>query len=99
MMCYLVEFTPEAQIQLIALYRYLAAAASPMVAKHYTQAIVAHCEGLQHFPYRSVSRDDIRPNLRITHYKKRTMIAFAVEGDRVSIIGVFHDGQDYEAAL
>lgn len=98
-MRYLVDFTPEAQAQLIALYRYLAAAASPVVAKHYTQAIVAHCEELQYFPYSGVSREDIRPNLRITHYKKRTVIAFAIAGNQVSVIGVFYGGQDYEAVL
>ncbi len=44
-------------------------------------------------------RDDIRPGLRITHYRKRTVIAFEVNADQVAIIGVFHGGQDYEAAL
>jgi plasmid stabilization system protein ParE len=46
-------------------------------------------------------RDDIRPGLRITHYRKRTVIAFAVDthAQQVSILGVFHGGQDYETAL
>lgn len=96
---YAVVFAPEAQNQLLALYRYLALAASPVVAERYTQAVISHCEALQTFPYRGVCRDDIRPNLRITHYKKRTVIAFAVMEDRVAIIGVFYGGQDYEAIL
>ena len=50
-------------------------------------------------PVRGSMRDDIRPNLRITHYKKRAIIAFEVTSDQVSIIGVFFGGQDYEAAL
>jgi plasmid stabilization system protein ParE len=46
-------------------------------------------------------RDDIRPGLRITNYRKRTVIAFAVDTDaeRVEILGIFHGGQDYEAGL
>lgn len=44
-------------------------------------------------------RDDIRPDLRITHYKKRTVIAFAVVAEQVSIIGMFYGGQDYETIL
>ena len=94
-----VVFTPEAQEQLTALYRYIAAAASPEIAAHYTNAIVAYCESLQDFPHRGTRRDDVRPGLRVTHYKKRAVIAFAVNAELVSVIGVFYGGQDYETAL
>lgn len=66
-----VVFTPEAQEQLVALYRYIAVAASPEIAERYTSAIVTFCEGFQTFPHRGTRRDDIRPGLRITNYKKR----------------------------
>lgn len=98
-MGYTVVFTPEAQEQIISLYRYIATAASPGTAQRYTSAIVSHCEGLRNFPHRGIPRDDIRPGLRITNYKKRTVIAFDVAADQVSIIGVFYGGQDYESAL
>ncbi len=48
---------------------------------------------------RGTMRDDIRPGLRITNYRKRAVIAFSVLGDTVAIIGVFYGGRDYEAAL
>ena len=98
-MQYPVVFTPEAQEQLTALYRYIAAAASPQIAERYTSAIVTYCEGLQTFPHRGTRRDDIRPGLRITNYKKRVVIAFDVDAERVSIIGVFYGGQDFETDL
>ncbi|MDP2242123.1 MAG: type II toxin-antitoxin system RelE/ParE family toxin [Burkholderiales bacterium] len=98
-MQYHVVFTPEAQEQLAALYRYIAAAAAPEIAERYTSAIVAYCEGLQTFPHRGGRRDDIRPGLRITNYKKRAVIAFDVDAEMVSIIGVFYGGQDFETAL
>ena len=41
----------------------------------------------------------MRPGLRITHYRKRTVIAFEVDADKVSVIGVFYGGQDYETLL
>ncbi len=82
-MQYTVVFTPEAQEQLAKLYRYIAAAASPEIAERYTSAIVTYCQSLQTFPHRGKRRDDIRPGLRITNYKKRTVIAFDVEGERV----------------
>ena len=77
-MRYAVVFTPETEEQLIELYRYIAQAASPEIAQRYTDAIVTYCEGLQAFPHRSNRRDDIRPGLRITNYKGRTVIAFDV---------------------
>lgn len=98
-MSYHVVFSPEAEEQLVALYRYIAAAASPNIAARYTQAIVSYCESLQDFPHRGIRRDDVRPGLRITNYKKRAVIAFDVDAEQVSVIGVFYGGQDYETIL
>jgi toxin ParE1/3/4 len=98
-MNYRVSFTPEADEQLAALYRYVAAAASPEIAERYAGAIVTYCEKLRTLPHRGTCRDDIRPGLRITSYRKRAVIAFSVDYESVSIIGVFYGGQDYETAL
>ena len=89
-------FTPEAQEQLVSLYRYIAVAASPTIAESYVSAIITYCEGLQTFPHRGTCRDDIRTGLRITNYKKRVAIAFDVAAEQISILGVFYGGQDYE---
>jgi len=72
-MPYIVVFTPEAEEQLAAIYRYIAARASPKTAKRYTNAIVSYCEAMQTFPHRGTRRDDIRPGLRITHQKKSAL--------------------------
>ncbi len=98
-MSYRVVFSPEAEQQLTALYRYIAAAASPDIAARYTEAIVSYCESLRTFPLRGTKRDDVRFGLRITNYKKRAVIAFDVDAELVSIIGVFYGGQDYETIL
>jgi toxin ParE1/3/4 len=47
-----VVFTPEAQDQLVDLYRYIATRGSADAAAHYTEAIVAYCEELAAFPHR-----------------------------------------------
>lgn len=75
--------------------------ASPGTAQRYTDAIVNYCEGLAIFPHRGTRRDDVRPGLRITHFKHRAVIAFEVDdGVRlVAILGVFYGGRDYERAL
>ncbi|MFU2485928.1 type II toxin-antitoxin system RelE/ParE family toxin [Thauera sp. WH-1] len=98
-MSYSIVFSPEAQEQLVELYRYIARAASPETAARYTDAIVSYCESLRTFPHRGTMRDDVRPGLRVTNYKKRTVIAFDVSDRTVSVIGIFYGGQDYETTL
>jgi plasmid stabilization system protein ParE len=94
-----VVFTPEAVGQVAALYHYIASAASPEIAERYTHAIVTYCESLQVFPHRGNQRDDLRPGLRITNYKRRVVIAFTVDAEQVAILGIFYAGQNYEAEL
>ncbi len=98
---YRVAFSPEAEEQLVALYNYIADAASPDIAARYAESIIAHCENLHTFPIRGVMREDVRPGLRVTNYKKRTVIAFEVDTEtrQVSILGLYHGGQDYETIL
>ena len=99
MKSYSVVFTPEAEEQLAELYRHIADNASPEIAERYTGAVITFCEGMRSVPHRGTRRDDIRPGLRITSYRRGTVIAFAVDADQVSIIGVFYGGRDYETAL
>ena len=73
--------------------------ASPGIAERYVNALITYCETLETFPLHNAAHDDIRPGLRITNYKGRTVIAFAVDAQQVSIIGAFYGGQDYETAL
>ena len=96
---YTVVFSPEAEAQLIELYGYIADRASAEIAARSTDGIVAYCENLATFPLRGVRRDDVRPGLRITNFRKRVAIAFDVEGERVSILGIFYGGRNYEASL
>ena len=94
-----VVFTPEAEEQLAELYRYIADNASAEIAFRYTDAVVEFCEGLETLPHRGTPRDDIRPGLRTTPYKRRTTVAYAVDAEQVPIIGVFHGGRDFESIL
>lgn len=94
-----VVFTPEAEDQLLELHRYIAAAGSAEVAARYAELIVAFCEELRVFPQRGRARDDIRPDLRIIGFKRRVVVAFAVLGHTVVIVGIFYGGRDYQAVL
>lgn len=101
MKTYQVVFTPEAENHLVSLYEYIAEHGSPVVAARYTDAIVAYCEGFATLPHRGTQRDDVRPGLRITNYKRRAVIAFEVNEatHTVAILGVFYGGRDYEHML
>ena len=96
-MRYRVVFTPEAEEQLADLYSYIAFKAAPAIAEKYTGSIVTYCEGLDSFPHRGTRRDDVRPGLRITNYKRTAVIAFTVDdvANRVTII----EGDDHRCVL
>jgi toxin ParE1/3/4 len=49
-------FSPEAEDHLDALYRYIADASTPDIARGYVDAIVTYCEGLAQFPHRGRAR-------------------------------------------
>jgi toxin ParE1/3/4 len=94
-----VVFSPEAEAQIVALYRYLAIQASPAIAKKYTDSIVERCEGLGEMPLTGVARDDIRRGIRMLFFRKRVAIAYSVAAKSVTILAIFYGGQDYESLL
>ena len=98
---YTVVLTPEAEEQPAELYGYIADRATDTTALRYTTAVVDYCAKLKDFPHRGTQRDDIRPGLRITSFKKNTVIAFSVNQTLalVTVIGIFHGGRNIVAAL
>ena len=84
---------------MLALFRYIAGEASPDIADSYVGAIIEHCEKLEMFPLRGTPRDDIRPGLRTTTFKRRVTIAYCVIAERVTVLGVFYGGQDFVGLL
>lgn len=96
---YRVIFSPEAEAQLVALYRRISGKTASAIADRFTGAIVDYCEKLETFPERGTRRDDLRPGLRTIGFRRRLTIAFTIEAGAVTIIGIFYGGQDFEAAL
>jgi len=98
---YTVTFTPRAERQLDNLYAYIADHSDDARADNFVGGIVADCLLLSTFPERGTKRDDIRPLLRTTGYKRRVTIAFSVhvENQTVAIHGVFYGGQDFEQLM
>lgn len=94
-----VIFSPEAAEDLVALYDWIAEAASPAVAIGYIDRVEAFCLKLSIGSERGHLRADIRPNLRIIGFERRLTIAFAVGEEAVTILRVFAAGRDWEVAL
>jgi plasmid stabilization system protein ParE len=98
-----INYTPEAQQQLNALDDWITEQASRYVAQHFVGAILDHIEGILVFPHAGRARDDVRPGMRTTTFKKRTLIAYELDESFaepvVNVLGVFHGGQDWEAAF
>lgn len=95
--------TPEAERQLNEIDDWIAASASAEVARHFVSAILDHTDSIATFPFVGRAREDVRPGMRTTTFRKRTLVAYVVEeasGERVvTILGIFHGGQDWEGAL
>jgi plasmid stabilization system protein ParE len=94
-----VVFSPEAEAQLVQLYDYIAAKASPASAETYTNAIVERCERLGEMPLAGVVRDDIRRGLRAAFFRRRVVIAYSAGAKTVTVLAIFYGGQDYESLL
>lgn len=94
-----IVFAPEANDQLLAIYRHIAREASPDAAERFTGDIVDYCAAFETFPERGARRDDLRPGLRTVGFRRRVTIAFTVQNEIVTILGVFYGGQDFEAAF
>jgi toxin ParE1/3/4 len=98
-----INYTPQAQQQLHALDDWITENASPDVAQRFVSAILDCIDGILVFPRAGRARDDVRPGMRTTTFKQRTLIAYDVDESSgelvVNVLGVFHGGQDWQAAL
>jgi len=98
-----IHLTPEAERQLNEIDDWIAKQATADIARRFVTAILEHIDRILAFPLAGRPRDDVRAGMRTTTYKKRTLIAYAVDesaGDVVvNVLGVFHGGQNWEAAL
>lgn len=46
-----------------------------------------------------LARDDLRPGLRTIGFRRRAVIAFAINEATVEIHGVYYGGQDHETLI
>jgi plasmid stabilization system protein ParE len=98
-----INCAPEAERQLNGLDDWITNAASADIARRFVSAILDHIDGILVFPLTGRARDDVRSGMRTTTFKKTTLVAYEVDESSgefvVNILGVFHGGQDWEAAF
>ena len=90
---------PEAIRDLKRLYDFIADATNEFVAEGYIDRIEAFCMGFDLAAERGHRRDDIRPGLRIAGFERRATIAFNVGATSITILRIFHGGQNWEDAF
>ena len=91
-----IVFAPEARADLLALYKWISAKASPGVAMTYIDRIERYCSGFDLASQRGHARDDIRPGLRIIGFERRITISFTVTDQAVTILRLFYGGQNWD---
>lgn len=88
---------PEALDDLRKLYDEIARAAGAGRAQSYTDRITAYCLSLVTFPECGTRRDDLRPGLRTTGFRRRVTIAFHMTAITVTVDRILYGGRDLEA--
>jgi toxin ParE1/3/4 len=96
---YRIVFHPGAEAELEQLYDDIAERASPAIAWNFVAGIRDHCLGLSTFPQRGTERVEIMPGLRMIGYRRAVSVAFAVDGERVLILGILYAGRNITAEL
>jgi toxin ParE1/3/4 len=94
-----VVFRPQAEADLLALYRYIAEASGLGVAGEYIDRIEVACMSLATFPNRGTKRDDLAPGLRTVAFERRLTIVYRVLKTRVEIVTIAYGGRDFESDL
>ncbi len=93
-----VAFSERSRQQLLELYDFIADASSTESAHRFTSALNKHCRSLADFPFRAVAHDHIHPGLRTLVFRGRVTIAYSVDADTVTILGIFYAGRDWQSS-
>lgn len=86
-----------ADLQVIAAW--LTKEASGAVARRYVSRVKASLAKFEFAGERGSVRNDIMDGLRVVGILGSASVAFRVADDRVTILRVFHGGQDWQVAL
>ncbi len=88
-----INYSPEAEKQLLEPDDWVAKA-SAEIARRFVSVILDRIDGILVFPLAGRARDGVRPGMRTSTFKKKTLVAYEVNESSdeivVNILGVFH---------
>ena len=93
-MAYRIIYHSKAEAELDKLYADIALEAGTRIAGDFVDGVLAFIESLNTFPERGTVRDGNIPGLRIIGYRRSVSVAFVVQGEEVTVLGVFARGRD-----
>lgn len=91
--------SPEAEIDLLVLYDWIAENASPVTALGYIERLTNYVRGFDCASERGTLRNDIREGLRTIGFERRVTIAFIVTESQVIVLGFYYGGQNWQDTL
>ncbi len=89
-----IVYRPLARDDLKDIYDALEKAAGPEVAFGVVEAIEKRCETLSTFLERGTPRPEIGPGVRSIPFRRRATIAYRVDAEEISVIGIMYAGRD-----
>lgn len=92
-MTHKVLFSESADNDLAEIAAYLLPLAGRRVTDRYLQRLIDYCQSLSLFPNRGMPVG-ARPGLRLLGYRRQATIAFSIVDDRITIVRIFHHGQN-----
>lgn len=98
-MTYHIGYHEKAEAELDKLYEDIALQAGLEIAGDYVGGLIDFIESLTTFPQRGTVREGKIPGLRIIGYRRSVSVAFFVKQNNVTILGVFHRGQNITQEL
>lgn len=84
-MNYVVSLSPLAIDDLVAIHNWIEGEADWDTARAYVLRIRAHCDALNNFPHRGMSRDDLGKGIRTLSFERRIAILYRVGRRQVTI--------------
>ncbi len=94
-----IRWRQTAQDDLDNLYDWIADQAGGETAYEYTQQVKAHVEKLAGLPEWGAARHELGPGVRTIAYRRRTIIAYRVDGNIVEVLCIFHGGRELRVAF
>lgn len=93
-MQYCVRLHVQAEAEIDQIYVDVSDVAGPAIAGNYVAGLYRFLESFQTFPKRGTVREGPVAGLRLVGYRRRCTVAFVVEHDVVTILGIFQRGRN-----